>query len=151
VIRLSRQLFAALTIVVAVSVPSFAQDDDDAVLKPAEPDFALLSLPTSLRLPVFKSSFRLTHRFGLALKGDFGDLAGDLFGLDDGATVGIEYRIGIIKNGQVGFHRSSSGKTALSAAGRSKLKAYPGAGNERWPGAFSPSCLTDVKNEAAPA
>jgi uncharacterized beta barrel domain-containing protein DUF5777 len=111
VIRLSRRLFAALAIVVAMSVPSFAQDDDDAVLKPAEPDFALLSLPTSLRLPVFKSSFRLTHRFGLALKGDFGDLAGDLFGLDDGATVGIEYRIGIIKNGQVGFHRSSNGKT----------------------------------------
>jgi hypothetical protein len=92
-------------------VPSFAQDDDDATLKPAEPDFALLSLPTSLRLPVFKSSFRLTHRFGLALKGDFGDLAGDLFGLDDGATVGLEYRIGIIKNGQVGVYRSSNGKT----------------------------------------
>ena len=108
--RLSLRFLAALMIAGFYSAPAFAQDDD-AALRPAEPDFTLLSLPTSLRLPVFKSSFHLTHRFGLALKGDFGDLADDLFGLDDGATVGLEYRIGIVKNGQVGFHRSSNGKT----------------------------------------
>ena len=52
-----------------------AQDEDDAVLKPAEPDFTLVSLPTSLRLPKFKSAFRVTHRFGRPLgDGDFADL-----------------------------------------------------------------------------
>ena len=107
--RLSSRLLAALIVATASVSPGYGQDDD-AALKPAEPDFALVSLPTSLRLPVFKSAFRLTHRFGLALKGDFGDLAGDLFGLDNGATVGLEYRIGIVPNGQVGFHRSSNGK-----------------------------------------
>lgn len=91
---------------------AFAQDDDDAVLRPAEPDYTVVSLPTSLRLPLFKSAFRVTHRFARPLgAGDFGDLAGDLFGLDNGATIGLEYRFGIVPHGQVGFHRSSSGKT----------------------------------------
>jgi hypothetical protein len=94
-----------------IAATAFAQDDD-SVLKPAEPDFTLIGLPTSLRLPLFKSSFRVTHRFLRPLgQGDFGDLAGDLFGLDNGAVIGLEYRFGIIPHGQVGFHRSSSGKT----------------------------------------
>lgn len=92
------------------ATPALAQEDDKGI-RLAEPDFGLVSLPTSLRLPVFGSAFRMTHRFGLALKGDFGDLAGNLFGLDNGATIGLEYRIGIVPNGQVGIHRSSSGKT----------------------------------------
>jgi hypothetical protein len=33
------------------------------MLKPAEPDFTVISLPTSLRLPPFKSGIRVTHRF----------------------------------------------------------------------------------------
>ena len=33
------------------------------MIKPAEPDFTLISLPTALRLPQFKSAFRVTHRF----------------------------------------------------------------------------------------
>ena len=85
-----------------------AQDDDPAVLKLAEPDFTLVALPTSLRLPKFKSAFRVTHRFTRPLgDGDFGDLAGDLFGLDSGARIGLEYRFGIIPNGQIGIHRTS--------------------------------------------
>jgi hypothetical protein len=61
---------------------------------------------------VFKSAFRVTHRFARPLgDGDFGDLAGDLFGLDNGAVIGLEYRFGIVPNGQIGVHRSSSGKT----------------------------------------
>src|SRR5258706_15675152 len=91
---------------------AIAQDDDDATLKPAEPDFTLVALPTSLRLPLFKSSFRVTHRFLRPLgEGDFGDLAGNLFGLDNGAVIALEYRFGIVPGGQIGFHRSSSGKT----------------------------------------
>ena len=36
-----------------------------------------------------------------------GDVAGDLFGLDSGAQIGLEYRFGIVRNGQVGIHRTS--------------------------------------------
>src|SRR5207253_1348281 len=100
--RIVRPLCVA-GLVIAAASPAFAQDDD-AVLKPAEPDYTLLSLPTSLRLPLFKSAFRVTHRFGRSLsEGDFGDVAGDLFGLDNGATIGLEYRFGIVPNGQVGI------------------------------------------------
>jgi len=125
-----RQMAIAVLALTCASA-AFAQDDeDDAVLKPAEPDFTLVSLPTSLRLPKFKSAFRVTHRFGRPLgDGDFGDLASDFFGLDNGATIGLEYRFGIVQNGQIGFHRSSSGKTielfaqygALRQAGHSPL------------------------------
>ena len=81
--------------------------DDDTTINPAEPDFTLISLPTSLRLPKFKSAFRVTHRFARPLTGDFGDLAADLFGLDSGAQIGLEYRFGIVPNGEVGIHRTS--------------------------------------------
>jgi hypothetical protein len=74
------------------------------VLIPSEPDYTLIALPTSLRLPQFKSAFRVTHRFQGPLK-DNG--LGDLFGLDAGATIGLEYRFGIFRNTQVGFYRTS--------------------------------------------
>src|SRR5262245_28976872 len=69
------------------------EDDPDRDLNLAQPDFTLVGLPTTLRLPRFKSAFRVTHRFGRPFgAGDFGDLAGDLFGLDSGAQIGLEYR-----------------------------------------------------------
>jgi hypothetical protein len=85
-----------------------APTDDPAALKLAEPDFNLIGLPTSLRLPKFGSAFRVTHRFTTPLNGDFGDLASDLFGLDSGAQIGLEYRFGIVPNGQIGIHRTSN-------------------------------------------
>jgi len=93
--------------------PTFAQPSDDpATLRPAEPDFTLIGLPTSLRLPTFKSSFRVTHRFTRPLNsGDFGDLAADFFGIDSGAVIGLEYRFGIVPNGQIGIHRTSNNRT----------------------------------------
>jgi hypothetical protein len=67
-----------------------------------------VALPTTLRLPKFKSSFRVTHRFLRPLRnGDFGDLAGDLFGLDSGAQIGLEYRFGLWSGLQGGIHRTS--------------------------------------------
>jgi hypothetical protein len=84
-----------------------AQIDDEA-LSPAEPDFTLIGLPTALRVPTHRSAFRVTHRFLRPLgDGDFGDLLGDFFGLDNGAQIGLEYRYGIIPNGQLGVHRTS--------------------------------------------
>jgi Membrane bound beta barrel domain (DUF5777) len=101
------RLVAAALIVFASTSAVFAQDDD-AAIKPAEPDFTLIGLPTALRLPKFKSAFRVTHRFVRPLgQGDFGDLADDFFGIDNGAQIGLEYRFGIIPNGQVGIHRTS--------------------------------------------
>ena len=110
--RLSTRLSLVLLVCGMFVTPVFAQSDDDSVLKPAEPDFTLIGLPTSLRLPLFKSAFRVTHRFIRPLgDGDFGDLTSDLFGLDNGAVISLEYRFGIIPNGQIGIHRSSNAKT----------------------------------------
>src|SRR4029079_18879661 len=77
----------------APAVAAAQEDDPDLDVDLAEPDFTLAALPTTLRLPRHKSSFRVTHRFGRPLgRGDFGDLLGDLFGLDNGAFIGLEYR-----------------------------------------------------------
>jgi hypothetical protein len=99
-----------LALVVFAPASAFAQapNDDPAALKLAVPDFALIGLPTTLRLPRFGSSFRVTHRFLRPLNGDFGDVLDDLFGIDSGAQIGLEYRFGIIRNGQVGIHRTSN-------------------------------------------
>src|SRR4051794_19976852 len=76
-----------------------ADEDDDALLRPLQPDFTLISLPTTLPLPRYKSNFRLTHRFNGNLRlGNFGTQAANLFGLDEGATVGFEYRIALAKH-----------------------------------------------------
>lgn len=95
----------ALTLALA---PAAAAQPDDAAISLAEPDFSLVSLPTSLRVPQFRGAFRVTHRFTRPLgQGDFGDLASDLFGIDSGAAIGLEFRFGLVPNGQVGFHRTN--------------------------------------------
>lgn len=107
-----RLLAAALLVLAAAVTPASAQDDDDpATLRVVEPDYTIVNLPTSLRVPKYKGAFRVTHRFSRTLNDDFDDVASDLFGLDSGATIGLEYRFGIINNGQVGIHRSSNAKT----------------------------------------
>jgi hypothetical protein len=80
---------------------------EDESLRPAEPDFTLIALPTALRVPRFKSAFRVTHRFTQPLNASVGDVASNLFGLDSGAQIGLEYRFGIVRNGEVGIHRTS--------------------------------------------
>jgi hypothetical protein len=89
--------------------PAASEDDPDRDPNRAQPDFTIVTLPTTLRLPRFKSAFRVTHRFGRPLgQGDFGDLAGDLFGLDSGAQIGLEYRFGLMRGLQVGINRTSN-------------------------------------------
>jgi hypothetical protein len=90
-------------------MPAYAQDDDpDLDLNLSQPDFTLVTLPTTLRVPRFKSAFRVTHRFTRPLgQGDFGDLAEDLFGIDSGAAIGLEYRFGLMRKLQVGLHRTN--------------------------------------------
>jgi hypothetical protein len=76
-----------------------ADDDDDGRLRPMEPDFSLINLPTTLPLPVHASNFHLTHRFNENLRRDsFGTQASNFFGLDQGATIQLEYRFGLMKH-----------------------------------------------------
>src|SRR5262245_38406235 len=107
-------LLLALTILVpslasAQAAPAAAPDDDpDRDFNRSQPDFVVVNLPTTLRVPKFKSAFRVTHRFGRPLgQGSFGDLTEDLFGLDSGAQIGLEYRFGLMRGLQVGLHRTS--------------------------------------------
>jgi len=80
----------------------------DRAVNPSQPDFTIIGLPTTLRIPRFKSSFRVTHRFTRPLgQGDFGDLVSDFFGFDSGAQIGLEYRFGIMAGTQIGIHRTS--------------------------------------------
>ena len=84
-------------------------DDPDRDFNRSQPDFTIITLPTTLRVPKHKSAFRVTHRFGRPLgSGDFGSLVEDLFGLDSGAQIGLEYRFGVMRGLQVGIHRTSN-------------------------------------------
>jgi hypothetical protein len=95
----------------APAQPAPPARDPDRNLNFSQPDFTIITLPTTLRLPRHRSAFRVTHRFGRPLgSGDVGDLVGDLFGLDSGAVIGLEYRYAILRGVQVGIHRTS-GKT----------------------------------------
>lgn len=106
-----------LAITLSSAAPAAAQTlrpqpDDDGALTPAEPDVVVVNLPTTLRLPRYKGNFRLTHRFeGNLRDGSFGQQAGDLFGIDQGAVIGFEYRIGLPQHTQAAFYRSSLDKT----------------------------------------
>lgn len=106
-----------LALVLGAAPAAFAQnppapvvdDDPDKDPNPSQPDFTIVNLPTTLRLPKFSSAFRVTHRFGRPLgAGDFGDLAGDLFGLDAGGQIGLEYRFGLWSGLQGGILRTSN-------------------------------------------
>src|SRR5262249_17087373 len=108
-------LLLSLFVSLLVASSAFAQppdDDDDAKLRPAEPDFALVNLPTTLPLPLHAGNFRLTHRFAGNLRaGSFSDNASNLFGLDQGAVIGLEYRFGIAKHLEAAVYRTSFDKT----------------------------------------
>lgn len=106
----------------APAAPAQPEDDPDLDINFAQPDFSVISLPTTLRVPRHRSAFRVTHRFGRPLgQGSFGDLVDDLFGLDSGARIGLEYRFGLRRGTQIGFHRSSFDKTLQLFAQQSIL------------------------------
>lgn len=79
---------------------------------PAEPDFSVINVPTTVRLPRHKFAFRLTHRFSRPLDGfdddfDVGGLVDNLFGLDSAAQIGLELRFGLMEGTQVGIYRTN--------------------------------------------
>jgi hypothetical protein len=92
----------------AAAAPAQQEARDDEELDLAEPDFTVVNMPTTLRMPKYKSAFRVTHRFARPLgEGSFGSLAEDFFGLDASAQIGLEFRFGIFPGTQVGFYRTS--------------------------------------------
>jgi len=83
-----------------------------------EIELNLISLSTTQSIKRHRSYFRLNHRFSRDLRlGNFSDLAADLFALDNGAVLGLEYRFGITTSIQAGIHRSTQTK-ALQVFGR---------------------------------
>ena len=94
-----------------------AADDDDEKLRPLEPDFSLVNLPTTLPLPVHAGNFYLTHRFNENLRLDsFGTQASNLFGLDEGATIQLEYRFGVLKHLEAVVSRTNVNRTVQFSA-----------------------------------
>jgi hypothetical protein len=85
---------------------------DEASLRLVEPDFVVINLPTTMPLPIHGSDFHLTHRFNLDLTSvSFSEAAANLFGLDNGANVGLEYRFGVVRHLQAIVLRTSIQKT----------------------------------------
>jgi hypothetical protein len=110
-------LTIASSFVLLAGSPAFAQDAG-APAEPPEVELNLVNLSTTQSLSRHRSYFRLTHRFARDLGlGDFSDLAADLFSLDNGAVIGLEYRFGITSNVHAGLHRNTQNKT-LQAFGR---------------------------------
>jgi hypothetical protein len=79
---------------------------------PVEIDYRLVNLPTTVPLPRFRSNLQITHRFaGNLRRGGFGFQLSNLFGLDQGAMVGFEYRLAIIPRVQAAIYRVTLDKT----------------------------------------
>ncbi|MGB2718080.1 MAG: DUF5777 family beta-barrel protein [Vicinamibacterales bacterium] len=113
-------LFAALPCQAQTPVPAgaSAKAEDQPPAAPAAPaatpeiELNITNLPTTRSLKRHQGYFRLTHRFAADLRrGSFGQLAENLFTIDQGAIIGLEYRFGITSNLQAGVHRSMLSKT----------------------------------------
>jgi len=106
-----------------------AGDPDPALqLDPAEPEFTLGALPTSLRMPAGKFAFRMTHRFARPIaSGDAGDFFADLFGFDSAARIGLEVRYGVRPGTQVTFHRTNDRSIQLFGQQRVLTAGGPAA------------------------
>lgn len=78
----------------------------------AEIDQTVVNLSTTMPMKRHHSAFRITHRFARDLRrGSLGQLSEDLFSLDNGAIIALEYRFAITSQLQAGVHRSILGKT----------------------------------------
>lgn len=102
-----------------------SSEPDDFEVDKVQPDFTVINLPTTARLPRHKLAFRVTHRFARPLgQGDFGDLAGDFFGFDSGAQIGLELRFGLFAGTQLGIYRTSD-RTIQFFSSREILRQGP--------------------------
>jgi hypothetical protein len=109
-----RLVLFALLLVLAGSAAAAAQTPDTPAPPPPSPeiDLNVVNVPTTLAMRRHRSYFRLTHRFARDLRrGDFGSLVEDLFALDNGAVIGLEYRFAFTSALHAGVHRSMLSKT----------------------------------------
>jgi len=92
----------------------------DAIVIVAEPDFGLVALPTTLRMPVGKFAFRMSHRFARPIAGTcpdtgpapdgcggLGAFLENFFGFDSASKVGLELRYGLRPGSQVTVLRTN--------------------------------------------
>ena len=140
-----------LALACCAALPAYGQptveDLEDRRPNVAQPDFTIVNLPTTLRVPRFRSAFRVTHRFNRTLgQGDFGDLASDFFGLDSGALIGLEYRFGLMRGLQVGILRTSDrnidlfSEYSLLRAGQNAVNVLVSVdGTDNFRGSYSPT------------
>lgn len=113
-----RPALLSLFLLAAPVTAAFAQDPTSPSSADPQIELNLVNLPTTRSLAAHKSYARFTHRFARDLGiGDFGDLASDLFSLDNGAVIGVEYRFGITSGLQAGIYRNTLNKT-LQVFGR---------------------------------
>jgi len=125
-VRPSSSLPLAVAAFLLGALPAFAQTQTQtpapdpvpaAAPLPAQIDLNLINLPTTMSIARHKGYFRLTHRFASDLRrGSFSQNAADLFTLDKGAIIGLEYRFAITGNLQAGVHRSMLSKTIQTFA-----------------------------------
>jgi hypothetical protein len=110
--RLQTSSFAAI---LGLLLASSARAQEPPATQPpghAEIELNLIDLSTTQSLRRHQSYFRVTHRFARDLRrGDFGELLEDLFSLDNGAVIGLEYRFGITGNLQAAVNRTALSKT----------------------------------------
>ena len=121
-LRASRFLSLVAAAVLLSALPAAAQTAPPDPIPvagpvPEEIDLNLINLPTTKSLVRNKGYFRLTHRFAADLRrGSFGELASDLFTIDRGAVIGLEYRHAITNTVHAGIHRSLLSKTIQTFA-----------------------------------
>ena len=121
----------ALSLLFVGSAAAQETEDDDAKLRPAEPDYTVVNLPTTLPLPLHRGNFHLTHRFSENLRNDgFGTQASNLWGLDQGATIQFEYRFGLFKHVEAIAARTNFNRT-IQLGGKFDLVHQDGS---RWLG-----------------
>lgn len=83
-------------------------EDDDMSIDPLQPDFTIVTLPTTLRMPKYKGAFRVTHRFSRGVgTGDIGDLFENFFGFDSSSGIALEFRFGLAPGLQASVHRTN--------------------------------------------
>jgi len=96
----------------AAQAPAVPAPSAQSPVPTVELDQTVVSVQTTMPLKRHKSCFKITHRFARDLRrGSFGQLAEDLFSLDNGALIGLEYRFALAANLQAGVHRAMLGKT----------------------------------------
>jgi len=114
--------------------------DADLQLVVAEPDFTLVALPTTLRLPQGKMAFRITHRFTYQINGQsIGEFFRNGLGFDSSSTVGFELRYGMAQGTQLSVHRTNS--RAVQFMAQHQLQA------QRANGRFSADILMAVEGQ----